>query len=468
MLMLIWLLLALFSGLLIYGLTPQARLAAQRAATATVSAFETRVASPVVITPTPTPNPAITPTPQPPIVELNTGAVIPPLHLPGGHYLVYEQPYNPNLPSNPKNPQNPNSRQGNLFLVPLGGVPHVLNAPGYIYSQAVRPLLTPSGQLLYSGDGIWLLDLFSGNALQLATLSAGDVVTSMALSNDGRFLAWSTEPLNGSGTIKIYAGPLADPRLVYEQSTSDCPCFRVFAILPETTHGLLADLLLTDSRGSHEAIQYGLWVLSVPMPPAEGAVPQLLLEEDPQQGPLLLSPSNRLLLYSPDEGQVPYPTDNSVPADIASLSYANSLSIAPLSSSPPQLGSSRVVLPAQSALRSIADYHWVTTPLFTPDERTLVYVEFSSDDQPPYGRHSALYSAQISDGNGHLQVRSPKLLATSTAALLELGIWLNAHTVTLYADGNVFALDLSSGAMATLVQPHSYVRVLAVVGSGRV
>ncbi len=473
MLSLIGLLLACFNGLLIYGLTPQAQQAAARSATATVRALETRVASPIVFTPTPTPNPSATPTPNPPIFWPNNSISSAALQLPEGHYLLYEQPYNPNLPSNPKNSHNPNSQQGNLFLAPLGGQPEVLTAPGYIYNQAVRPVLTPSGQLLYSGDGLWLLDIFSDQATQIATIEAGEVITSMALSNDGHWLAWSSEPSNGRGTIKIYAGPLASTHLIYQQSTADCPCFRVFAILPASSKQVLAYLLLTDSRGSHEAIQNGLWVLPISAATGqeqeqEQPQPQEILDEDPQQGPLVLSPSSRFLLYSPNEGQVPYPTDNSVPADIAALSYANSLSLAPLGGSPPGLGAGQVVLPAQRALRSIADYHWVTTPLFTPDERSLVYVEFSSDDQPPYGRHSALYKVQVSDGNGHLRLARPELLATSTAALLELGTWLNGHTVTFYADGNVFALDLDSGAIATLVQAGTYVRAIAVVGTGRI
>jgi hypothetical protein len=469
MLSLIGLLLACFNGLLIYGLTPQAQQAAARSATATVSALETRVASPIVLTPTPTPNPSATPTPNPPIFWPNNSVPNAVLQLPEDRYLLYEQPYNPNLPSNPKNTQNPNSQQGNLFLAPLGGQPEVLNAPGYIYNQAVRPMLTPSGQLLYSGDGLWLLDIFSGQATQIATIDADAVVTSMALSSDGHWLAWSSEPSNGRGTIKIYAGPLASTHLVYQQSTADCPCFRVFAVLPSSSKQVLAYLLLTDSRGSHEAIQNGLWVLPITTTAGqEQQQPQEILDEDPQQGPLLLSPSDRFLLYSPNEGQVPYPTDNSVPADIAALSYANSLSLASLGGSPPALGQAQIVLPAQRALRSIADYHWVTTPLFTPDERSLVYVEFSSDDQPPYERHSALYTVQVSDGNGHLRVARPVLLATTTAALVELGTWLNGHTLTFYADGNIFALDLSSGAIATLVQARTYVRAVAVVGTGRI
>jgi hypothetical protein len=91
-------------------------------------------------------------------------------------------------------------------------------------------------------------------------------------------------------------------------------------------------LLLTDNRGSNEAVEYGLWSLDITSPTAE---PQPVLDEDPQQGPLTLSPSNNALLYSTYEGAVPMPTDNTVPADIAALSYANSLSLAPLSSAPP-------------------------------------------------------------------------------------------------------------------------------------
>ena len=51
----------------------------------------------------------------------------------------------------------------------------------------------------------------------------------MALSNDGTMIAWSTEPVDGTGNIDIYAGPLAAPTIVYEQPALDCPCFRIFS-----------------------------------------------------------------------------------------------------------------------------------------------------------------------------------------------------------------------------------------------
>ena len=89
-------------------------------------------------------------------------------------------------------------------------------------------------------------------------------------------------------------------------------------------------LLLTDDRGSNEAVQYGLWSLDTTQTPA---MPQSILDENPQQGPLALTPNGNGLLYSSNEGAVPVPTDNSVPTSIAALSYANDLNLTTLSGS---------------------------------------------------------------------------------------------------------------------------------------
>src|SRR5436305_1304609 len=111
------------------------------------------------------------------------------------------------------------------------GTPQALYTPGYIYNRAVRPILTPSGQLLYSGDGIYLMDIFSGTPEKIAALAANQVVTSLVLSSDGTTIAWSTEPASGDGVIDLYAGPLATPGKVFEQSSSNCPCFRIFTFM---------------------------------------------------------------------------------------------------------------------------------------------------------------------------------------------------------------------------------------------
>ena len=84
---------------------------------------------------------------------------------------------------------------------------------GYIYNRGVPPLLTPSGQLVYSGNGVWLTNPFSGHPRQIAILPAGHVITSLALSQDGSQLAWSSAPLYGKGTLNLYAGPLKQPCL---------------------------------------------------------------------------------------------------------------------------------------------------------------------------------------------------------------------------------------------------------------
>jgi hypothetical protein len=155
-----------------------------------------------------------------------------------------------------------------------------------------------------------------------------------------------------------------------------------------------------------------------------------------------------------------------VPDDLATLNYANSLNVATLLGQPLNLGTPQIILPKQQELSNHADYHWVTTPIFTPDAQTLVYVEFSSQAQAPYDRSSALYVAHISGTGNHLSVGKPQLLATSTAGLLELGTWLNSSMLALYADDSIYVLDVHSGAVATIVQTGAYARVIAVIGQG--
>jgi hypothetical protein len=194
----------------------------------------------------------------------------PPLQLPGGHYIIYEQ-------------------QNNLYMVPSsGGLPQLLPAPGYVYSEAVRPLLTTTGQLLYAGNGLWLMDIFAGTSTQIATLAPNQIVTSMALSHDATTVAWSTESIDGNGDTSIYAGPLADPVLVYQQTEADCPCFSVFSFMNDPGKQGDTTLLLTDDQGSQEGVKYGLWALDLTalLP----ALPQPLLDENPLQGPLVLAP----------------------------------------------------------------------------------------------------------------------------------------------------------------------------------
>jgi hypothetical protein len=367
-----------------------------------------------------------------------------PLQLPAGYFLIYEQPTNLYLIS---------SADKSIQIIPT---------QGYIYNEAVPPIVTPSDQLLYSGDGIWLTDPFGGTPTQIAALPPGQVITSMALSKDGKMIAWSTEPVEGTGKIDIHAGPIASPSIVLEQSALNCPCYRIFSFMNGVGPEADNTLLLTDDRGSHEAVQYGLWSLDLTQIPA---IPQPILDENPQRGPLALSPNGNGLLYSSNEGAVPLPTDNSIPADIAALSYANDLNLATMDGSTLALSPSEVILAEQENLSNSAQYHWVTTPVFSPDAHTLAYVEFSSDSQDPYDRHSALYTVQISGSGTHLRASKPRLIATSTELLMELGTWLNNRILTFYADDSLYAIDLQTNAITTLAQPGTYARIVAVIGS---
>jgi len=310
-----------------------------------------------------------------------------------------------------------------------------------------------------------LTDIFDGTTTNIANLVQDQIITSMALSTDGTTVAWSTEPIDGNGNIDIYAGSLTAPKLVYEESAGDCPCFRVFSFMNGKSGQSDKTLLLTDDQGSHEAVQYGLWSLDLTTP---SAIPQLLLTEEPLQGPLALAPYGNTLLYSSNEGVVPDPTDGSVPVAIAPLSFANSLDVATLAGQPLTLSTAQLILPEQHNLSNAANYHWVTTPMFVPDEHMLVYVEFSSDTHAPYDRHSALYTVQVTGVGKQLHVGKPHLLATSTSLLIELGVWLNDHMITFYADGTLYGLDITSGAVATIVQTGTYARIVAVVGTGQI
>ncbi len=372
----------------------------------------------------------------------NTSAA--PLQLPVGHYLLYEQ-------------------QNNIYLVSTsGGVPQLLTTPGYIYNRAVPPIITSTGQLLYSGDGLWVTDIFGGTPVQIATLLPMQVITSMVLSSDGTTVAWSTEPANGDGSISIYAGPISGASLVYQQSSEDCPCFRIFSFLNGSGQKGDTTLMLTDDRGDHHAVQYGLWTLDLTKVGESG--PQPLLDEEPQQGPLALVPYGNTLLYSSYEGVVPAPTDGSAPTDIDALSYANSLYMTTINQQPLSLATPQVILPEQHSLPNSAEYHWVTTPLFSLDGHTLVYIVFSSDAQAPFDRHSAMYSVQIKGSGSQLSLGKPQLLATSTSRFVELGVWLNDHILTFYADNNLYAIDIHTGAVTTIVETKAYARIIAVVG----
>jgi hypothetical protein len=405
-------------------------------------------------TPAATTTPALTASPtsttSSPLFPPNNAAV-PLLQLPANRYVLYEE-------------------QNAIYLVSsAGGQPQMLTTPGYVYNQAVRPILTPAGQLLYAGNGIWMMNIFGGTPTQIATLAANRVITSMSLSSDGTTIAWSSEPVNGKGTIDIYAGPLNTPAQVYQQSSTPCPCFRVFGFLHgSNSSGKQSNdtLLLTDGQQSHEAIQFGLWSLDLTQPNI--ATPQPLLTEGSTQGPLALAPYSNVLLYSSFEGNVAEPTDGSVPNDVAALSYPNSLDLTTIDGTPLKLDTSQVLLPEQHELVNTAEYNWITTPVFSPDGHTLIFVEFSSQSQGAYDRSNAIFTAQISGSGSSLSVGQPQLMETSNTRLLELGPWFNSHAITFYADNTVYALDVQSGAVAKITHTGTYARIIGVVGTGTV
>ena len=412
---------------LLQAATPH--LPVSRVATSVPTQTHSHVASVTVV-------PDVTVSTTPPIF-VPGNASVPSLQLPTGHYVLYEQ-------------------QGGIYVVDsAGGSPQKISAPGYVYSQAVHPLITSSGQLLYAGNGIWLTDIFGGAAQQIALLAPNTVIASMALSSDGTTVAWSTEPAGGNGLLDIYAGPLKAPVKVFEQAASNCPCFRVFAFMSGSGTQDDTTLLLTDGQQS-----LGLWSLNLTQPLV--ATPQPLMNGNSPQGPLALTSSN-VLLYSSYEGSVAAPTDNSVPTDVAILNYANSLQVTTVSGQPLAFNASQVILADQREQGNSAAYHWVTTPVFTLDGRTLIYVEFSSQAQNPYDRNNALFMVHINGTGKHLRVDKPQLLATSNVLLLELGAWLNDHILTFYGDGVLYAIDISTGAVATIAQTGAYARVIAVV-----
>ena len=437
LLVLIGLLLVLFSSLFIFSL-PQLATSRAKQNRGTVQVHHAATNTPA-LTPTPTGSQDLNLTATPPLF-MPSNTLLPPLTLPGGHYVVYEW-------------------MNNLYVVSTdSGQIQLITTNGYVYSEAVRPILTPSGQLLYSGDGLWLTNIFNGTPTRIASVAPKQVITSVALGNDGTTIAWSTEPADGNGVIDIYAGQVGATQLVYEQQATDCPCFRIFSFMNGPGKKGDTTLLLTDDRGSHEAVQYGLWTLDLT---EDSPTPQLLLDEDPQEGPLTLTPSGNALLYSSSEGLAPIPADESVPTDVAALTYANSLNLAALASQPLTMSNAQVVLPEQHNLNNTADYHWITTPLFTRDGRTLVYVEFSSDAQEPYDRHSAIYIVQLTGSGNHLHASKPVLLATSSARLIELGTWINDSILTFYSDSMLYAMDIKTGAVTALAQTQGYARIVA-------
>ena len=415
------------------------------ALTPTASASQTTLAGKATPAPTLSPTPVSDAPFSPP-----DNAPIAVLQLPTGHTLIYEE-------------------DTGIYLVSsAGGTPQQLSTPGYLYNEAARPILTPADELLYSGtNGIWLINIFTGITTRVAALAPNQVITAMMLSSDGTTIAWSTQAANGGGVIAVFAGSLTAPVKVFAQSSTHCPCFRVFSFLNGKGKQGNDTLLLTDSQQSYEAIQYGLWSLDLTAPPLT-AQPSLLLPENTSQGPLALAPYSNVLLYSSYEGDIPVPTDGSVPPDIGTLTYPNSLDVTTLAGRPLKTDITQTLLPEQHDLPNSAEYHWITTPVFTPDGHSIIYVEFSSLSQPPYDRSSAIFSASISGAGKSLRVGQPQLLLTSTARLVELGGWFSNNVLTIYADNALYALNIQHDTIAAIIHTYTYARIIGSVGTGNV
>ncbi len=348
------------------------------------------------------------------------------------------------------------------------GIPQKLSTPGYIYSPAVSPLVTPSGQLLYSGDGVWLTNPFSGHPRRIASLPAGQVITSLVLSQDGSQLAWTSVPVYGKGTINLYAGPLQATVLVHQQPANLCPCFRVFSFWHDSASSADKTLLLTDDHGDHGSVQDGLWIFNL----NEGVVaqPRRLLTSDPPQGPLAVTSDDRHLLYANWEDYTPLPEDNTLGNDVRMLSYANDLNIATVNAQVPELASSQVIVPGQPLPEpedaTTFSYHWIITPQFSLDGRTLAYLEFTGSLYAPFTRDTKIYAVDIDNSGAQVALGSPKLIGIGQAGYAELGDWLNEHQITLYTNNGIYALDTQYKKLIKIVQTNEYAQIIATVSRG--
>jgi hypothetical protein len=348
------------------------------------------------------------------------------------------------------------------------GTPQELSTPGYIYSRGVPALFTPSGQLVYSGHGVWLTNPFSGHPKQLARLPAGQVITSLALSQDGSQMAWSSAPASGKGTIDLYAGPLAATVLVHQQLANLCPCFRIFSFYHDATSLENQTLLLTQDYGDHDAVQHGLWLFNLKQ--GVTAQPQQLMASDPPQGPLTLAPDGTHLLYATWEGYAPAPMDGSLPADANGVSYANDLNMATINTQVPQLTSSQVIVDDQSIQGpetvAASAYHWIMTPHFSPDSSKVAYLEFTSDIYNHLTRYSEIYAVDVNSSGAQMTLGLPQNLIDGNSGYSELGGWLDDHRLLLYANGGLYTYDILHKKLGGIVLTKGYAQVIGAVARG--
>lgn len=366
---------------------------------------------------------------------------------------------------------------GQLWIISSwGGIPQQISTPGYIYNYAVSPLLTPSGQLLYAGDGVWLTNPFSGHARRIASLPVGQVITSLVLSQDGSQIAWSSVPVHGNGTINLYAGPLEASVLVHQQPANLCPCLRVFSFLHDPASLGDKTLLLTDDHGDRGAVQHGLWIFHLNGDATEQ--PQQLMASDPPQGPLAITPDDSHLLYASWEGYTPVPEDETAetlghpnkPAEAGTFSNANDLNLATIDTRTPKLASSQVIVSGQSPMRSNAvatsAYHWITTPRFSSESHTLAYLEFTSNVYAPFARESKIYTISMDNSGTQVALGSPVLLATGNSGYAELGNWLDERYLTFYINSTIYSLDVQGKKLQKIVKTKGYAQIIATVARG--
>ncbi len=337
--------------------------------------------------------------------------------------------------------------------------PERLKTPGY--SSLVPPLLTSDGYLLYAAeDGLYLINPLQRETtrrpFQVASINAQqEVIASMTMSADSREVFWSVEPHNGSGTISLYKATLtafgaSAPMLLYSQPTNACPCYMIFGLISAGARGA-SSLLLTDNLGTPADQGTGLWAFNQ----EQQQIGPALLAEDQGQAPLALSADHMLLAYAPTTGVVPEPTDSSVPAQVGSQPFGNSMAI--VNTNPSKASNPVIIVPPQTNVHSFSAYHWITTPVFSPDSRSIAYIQFSSDDTGPYDRHSTLYVAAT---NGKSQ---PVVVVNFSARHVELGSWLNSHTILLYADKGIYAIDTQTAALSFLAVVPQYSRIIGLV-----
>jgi len=377
-----------------------------------------------------TPTPASTPGPPLPIAGISGS--MPTISLPTDRSIVY-------------------ATASNIAIVPAaGGAAQTLYTPEY--QPQLPPLLTPSGQVLYSGNGLWLADLFDNTATQIATLPPDMTIASAAFSPDGHYLTWTAEADDSQGINIIYAGPVSATYPVYEQTAQPCPCFMALGFAPPDPHNpaFWSRLLVTNDLGSPGGPGNGLWLLD----PRAGIPAGPILPADHGQGPLALVDRGQVLLYAPTEGVVPQPTDGSVPASEANGPYASSLAVARWNGQQ-YTDSTLLVAPPPDGIPA-SQYTWIVTPQFSPDDTQIAYVQFTTDAQPPYDRHNAIYTVPVAGGQ-------PRLVATFTAKLVELGGWITQNLLAIYADGGIWALDIHTGAVTLITPTNGFVHILGIV-----